>query len=146
MLHPKPAKSRDRSRGCICAPLLRTGGQEFRRKHTRCRKQNKNRQAQKLMSCRILIFMLFATAIAAHFLPFMPLNGLFVCFVAVPMFFIHAAPCCLLLPLFLRTLRFMPHEIIIAQAMQKVYALRGILRTQSFLMYRFEPNCKYFFR
>jgi len=40
----------------------------------------------------------------------------------------------------------MPHEIIIAQAMQKVYALRGILRTQSFLMYRFEPNCKYFFR
>ena len=42
--------------------------------------------------------MFFAAAIAAHFLPFLPLNGLFVCFFAVPMFFIHAAPCCLLLP------------------------------------------------
>ena len=146
MLHPNPRNHGIDRAAVYALRLLRTGGQEFRRKHTRCRKQNKNRQAQKLMSCRILIFMLFATAIAAHFLPFMPLNGLFVCFVAVPMFFIHAAPCCLLLPLFLRTLRFMPHEIIIAQAMQKVYALRGILRTQSFLMYRFEPNCKYFFR
>ena len=120
LLHPKPAKSRMIARLYMrpFAADRRTGvsGANI----PRCRKLNKNRQAQKadVVPYNFHHFCggdrgAFFAVHAAQQRTFRHVSSLFRCFLSM----LHPAACCCLL--FLRTLRFMPHEIIIAQAMQK---------------------------